>query len=57
MAARVEAQRDKDDDSPAPTPAAARLEPGNGKREVPLIAFMAEFPGMVSMATAQPQGA
>jgi hypothetical protein len=52
MAARIEAQRDREDGSPQP--ATARPAPSNGKREVPLAAFMAEFPGMVSKATATP---
>lgn len=57
MAARVESEREDTEQRPAAHAAPARRAAADEPREVPMAAFMAEFPGMVSMTTAQPQEA
>jgi len=57
MAARIEAEREDTEQRPAARAAAARGAATDGPREVPMAAFMAEFPGMVSVGTASPREA
>jgi hypothetical protein len=54
MAARIEAEREDTEQRPSAGAAAARGAAADGPREVPMAAFMAEFPGMVSVGTAGP---